>query len=30
VTFYLDTGTVYVWRQKSGWNFTNPDTETVA
>lgn len=30
VTFYLDAGTVYVWRQKSGWNFTNPDQETVA
>jgi len=30
VTFYLDAGTVYVWRQKSGWNFTNPDTEVVA
>jgi len=30
VTFYLDAGTVYVWRQKSGWDFTNPDTETVA
>jgi len=30
VTFYLDAGTVYVWRQKSGWNFTNPDAETVA
>lgn len=30
VTFYLDAGTVYVWRAKSGWNFTNPDTETVA
>jgi len=30
VTFYLDAGTVYVWRQKSGWNFTNPDTETVS
>ncbi|KKM98902.1 hypothetical protein LCGC14_1153290, partial [marine sediment metagenome] len=29
VTFYLDAGTVYVWRQKSGYNFTNPDTETV-
>lgn len=29
VTFWLDTGTVYVWRQKSGTNFTNPDTETV-
>jgi hypothetical protein len=30
VTFYLDAGTVYVWRQKTGWNFTNPDTEVVA
>lgn len=30
VTFFLDAGTVYVWRQKSGWNFTNPDTETVS
>ena len=30
VTFYLDAGTVYVWRQKSGWNFTNPDTEGVS
>jgi hypothetical protein len=30
VTFQLDAGTVYVWRQKPGWNFTNPDTETVA
>jgi hypothetical protein len=30
VTFYLDAGTYYVWREKSGWNFTNPDTETVA
>ena len=30
VVFYLDAGTVYVWRQKSGWNFTNPDTETVS
>lgn len=30
VTFYLDAGTVYVWRQKDGWNFTNPDTETVS
>lgn len=30
VTFYLDAGTVYVWRQKSGWNFDNPDTEVVA
>ena len=29
VTFYLDPGTVYLWRQKSGWNFDNPDTEVV-
>lgn len=29
VVFYLDAGTVYVWRQKSGWDFTNPDTEVV-
>ncbi len=29
ITFYLDAGTVYIWRQKSGYNFTNPDTETV-
>ena len=30
VTFQLDAGTVYVWRQKAGWNFTNPDEETVS
>jgi len=30
VTFHLDTGTVYVWRQKSGWDFDNPDTEVVS
>lgn len=30
VTFHLDAGQVFVWRRKSGWNFTNPDTETVA
>lgn len=30
ITFYLDSGTVYIWRQKSGWNFTNPDVEVVA
>jgi len=30
ITFQLDAGTVYVWRQKVGYNFTNPDTETVA
>lgn len=29
VTLYLDAGTVYVWRQKSGYDFTNPDIETV-
>jgi len=30
VTFTLDAGTVYVWSQKSGYNFSNPDTEVVA
>jgi len=30
VTFYLDAGTVYVWRQKSGWDFVNPDVEVVS
>lgn len=30
VTFYLDAGTYYVWRKKTGYRFTNPDTETVA
>jgi len=30
VTFFLDAGTVYVWRQKSGWNFVNPDEEVVS
>ena len=29
VTFYLDAGPVYVWRQKSGYNFSNPDWEIV-
>jgi len=29
VTFYLDTGTVYIWVQKDGYNFTNPTTVTV-
>jgi hypothetical protein len=30
VTFYLDSGvTYYVWRQKDGWNFDNPDVEIV-
>lgn len=28
VVFYLDSGvTYYIWRQKDGYNFTNPDTE---
>ena len=28
VTFYLDAGTTYyIWRQKDGWNFSNPDQE---
>jgi len=30
VTFYLDAGTVYVWCQKSGYNFSNPDVEIVS
>jgi hypothetical protein len=30
VTFFLDAGTYYFWSQKSGFNFTNPDTEVVA
>ncbi len=30
VTFYLDSGPIYLWRQKSGWDFANPDAETVA
>lgn len=30
VTFHLDAGPVYVWCQKSGYNFDNPDEETVA
>lgn len=30
VTFYLDAGTYYIWRQKSGWDFMNPDTEVVS
>lgn len=29
ITFMLDAGDIYVWRAKSGWNFTNPDQETV-
>lgn len=30
VVFYLDAGTYYLWRRKSGYDFTNPDTEVVA
>ena len=29
-TFYLDAGVVYVWGAKSGYNFINPDLETVS
>lgn len=27
---WLDPGTYYVWRQRAGYSFTNPDTEIVA
>lgn len=30
VTFYLDAGQIYVWRQKSGVDFVNPDSEIVS
>jgi len=30
VTFYLDAGTYYIWRQLAGYDFTNPDTEVVS
>ncbi len=30
VTFYLDAGTYYVWRQKAGYNFDNPQTWEVS
>lgn len=30
VTFYLPAGTWYIWRDKAGYEFTNPDTETIA
>ncbi len=26
ITFYLDTGTYYLWRALAGYNFTNPQT----
>lgn len=29
VTLYLDAGTYYFWRKKSGYDFTNPDSEVV-
>ena len=29
IVFYLDTGTVYVWRQCENYYFTNPDAESV-
>jgi len=30
VTLYLDAGTYYLFRKKSGYSFSNPDTEVVA
>ena len=30
VTFMLDAGTYYFWRKCSGYNFNNPDLETVS
>jgi hypothetical protein len=30
VSFFLDAGTVYVWRQHANYNFTDPDIEVVA
>jgi hypothetical protein len=30
VTFYLDTGTVYVWAQKAGYNISNPTAVTIS
>jgi hypothetical protein len=29
VTFYLDAGTVQVWRKKAGYDFINPDQEVI-
>lgn len=29
-TFMLDAGTYYFWKQKAGYDFTNPETDTVA
>jgi len=30
VTFMLDAGAYYFWRKCSGYNFVNPDQETVS
>jgi len=30
VTFYLDAGEIFVWRQRSGYDFVNPDVEVVS
>jgi hypothetical protein len=30
VIFYLNAGTYYFWRKKSGWDFINPDTEIIS
>lgn len=29
VTFYLDPGTYYIWREKPGFTFTNPESKVV-
>lgn len=29
VTFYLDSGTYYIWRVKTGYTFVNPDIEVI-
>jgi len=29
VTFYLPSGTYYIWRRAAGYTFTNPDTEII-
>jgi len=30
VNFTLDAGQIFIWRKKAGYNFSDPDTETVA
>jgi len=30
VTFYLSAGTYYIWRQKAGYTFDDPDQEVVS